>query len=103
METKLSDSYATLGQALLLIFFTPLNFLIWFIAARSGFDGALFFFAITITALTTFFIFLAFKTADVSIENRTFFIKRLFGSRRIPVDKLKKIGTVLFSRHRRVS
>ena len=90
MKKSLSDGYARIGQGIILFFFTPINILIWSIVFRSSFSAPALLFAICITALSTLIVFMAFKTADVSIENGVFIIGKLLSS-----QQYKKIGTVL--------
>ena len=95
MKKSLSDSYARIGQGIILFFFTPFNILTWSIVFRSSFRAPALLFAICITALSILIVFMAFKTADVSIENGVFIIGRLFGIKKISAQQYKKIGTLL--------
>ena len=94
MKKSLSEGCARIGQGIILFFFTPINILIWSIVFRSSFSAPALLFAICITALSTLIVFMAFKAADVSIENGVFVIEKLLTTK-ISSQRYKKIGTVL--------
>ena len=95
MKKSLSEGCARIGQGIILFFFTPINILIWSIVFRLSFSAPALLFAICITALSTLIVFMAFKTADVSLENGVFIIGKLFWTTKISSQRYKKIGTVL--------
>jgi hypothetical protein len=95
MRTRLSASYAILGQGLLLFIFTPLNVLLWTIVFRSNFSTSTILFALFFAGLSVLIVFLGFKTADVSIENGVLFISKLFWTTKVPSQQYRKIGTLL--------
>jgi len=95
MKKSLSDSYASIGQGIILFFFTSFNILVWSIVFRSSFSVSALLFAVCITALSILIVFMAFKTADVSIENGVFIIGKLFRTTKISSQQYKKIGTLL--------
>ena len=93
MRTRLSGSYATVGQGILLLVFLPLNMLVWIIVFRSNFNMPTLLFAAIFTALTSLIVFLGFKTADISIENGVLVISKLFLTRKVPSRQFQKLGT----------
>lgn len=94
MKTRLSGSHAILGQGIILLFFIPFNILLWNIVFRSNFSAPTLLFAICTTALSVLIVFMAFKTADVSIENGVLLVRTLFKTTRIDLQQYKKIGTL---------
>lgn len=94
MRTSLSTSYASVGQAILLLVFLPLNILVWKIVVRSNLNMTTLLFAIVLTALSGLVVFLGFKTADISIEHGVLLIRKLFWTTRVPCHQCRELGTL---------
>lgn len=92
MRIKLYDSYATLGQGLILLLFTPINILIWFTVIRTGISSPKLFFAIFVLSISIAIFLLALKTADVSIESGKFLMRTIFKRAQKNFSDFKKIG-----------
>jgi len=91
MKTNLSNSTAIYGQAMILLSVLSFNLINWFFAQRLDFSVSLFLFDIGLALISTFIIFLAYKTADVSIENKELLIEKFLWSKRIPLEKSIKV------------
>jgi hypothetical protein len=96
MKARLPGSQvATLAQAGILFFFTLINLLIWVVFFRTNFSIRAFLFVTGVTVLSVLIIFIAFKAADVFIENGEIYISKLFGTAKIPSRQCKKVGALL--------
>lgn len=93
MRTALGTGNARLGQTVLFVVFIPINILLWYIVI-ANFNFSTFLFVILITGLSATIIFLASRIADVSVENGTLFISRLFITTTIHARRLRKIGSL---------
>lgn len=92
MRIKLYDSYSTLGQSLILLIFIPINVLIWITVIRTSISSPKLIFAISVLSISVAILFLALKTADVSIENGKFLIRTIFKRTQKNFDEFKKVG-----------
>lgn len=78
-----------------MFFFALLDLLIWSIFFRTNFSVQAFLFVTCVTVLSALIIFMAFKAADVSIENGVLYVSNLFGTTKIPSRQCKKVGALL--------
>ena len=94
MKVKLSDSLAVASQTLLLIIFITVNFLVWRSTSKFSITASSLLFDLRITILSALIIFLSLKTADVFLEKRTFIIKNIFRTRKLPLDDFRKVTPI---------
>jgi len=94
MKTRLSSSCAAVGQGLVLAFFIPFNVFVWFELIQLALTPASLAVATCVSVFSIVVIWLAFNTADISIEKGSLIITRLFRTSRIPIKQYKKIGSI---------
>lgn len=92
MKIKLSDSTAVIAQGLLLLFFVPFNIFVWYLSLRSSVAMADIIFGLCLSLPSILIVFLSFKIADVTIENKVFCARSIFSMKRIPLNDFKKVS-----------
>lgn len=92
---KVSGGYAVMGQAMVLLFLLPIVALLFYVILtknRSS-DGMIFLAFVLIIAFLI--LRLMFSYADIYLSQGTIVMKKLLGSRRIPIVDYKRIEKAL--------
>lgn len=90
-KRKISGSSAVLSQLLLVLFFTPLIIMLFYLVFYKHFTVEGLIFLVFILSVLLIFVWKKFKYADIYIEGEKVIIKKLFKNNKKDINALKKI------------
>jgi hypothetical protein len=96
---KLSGGYARAGQLMLILFFTPVTLLLFYLifTKNASVNGLLF--LIFFLSITTLILYIGFSYADLFVSEDYLIIKKIFNKKRMHLSEIHEIdrGLIPFS------
>jgi len=96
---KLSGGYARAGQLMLILFFTPVTLLLFYLIFTKNVSVNGLLFLIFFLSITTLILYIGFSYADLFVSEDYLIIKKIFNKKRMHLSEIQDIdrGLIPFS------